>query len=76
MAEKEVTATTPVPVIHDSTDGSAYSESPENGNYTAEHYHTLGSIQLHNKDTGALLLVPTPSSDPNDPLVDLNFAKH
>ena len=29
---------------------------------------TLGSVQLHNKDTKQLILIPTPSDDINDPL--------
>jgi hypothetical protein len=68
MTEKEETQSAPVAVIAESSDGSAYSESRADANY-AQHYHTLGSVQLHNKDTGLLLLVPTPSNDPNDPLV-------
>lgn len=30
--------------------------------------HTLGHVQLQHKTTGATILVPQPSSDPNDPL--------
>ena len=30
--------------------------------------HTHGRVQLQDRDTGAILLVPQPSSDPNDPL--------
>lgn len=29
---------------------------------------TLGSVQLHNKDTKQVILIPTPSNDVNDPL--------
>ena len=32
-----------------------------------EKLDTLGSIQLHN-EAGEVILIPTPSSDPNDPL--------
>jgi hypothetical protein len=71
MSEKEETPQTSVPVIADSRDGSASSNAEPTH---AENYHTLGSVQLHNKETGLLLLVPTPSNDPNDPLVPPNCA--
>lgn len=29
---------------------------------------TLGNVRLMHHDTNAMILVPTPSSDPNDPL--------
>jgi hypothetical protein len=29
---------------------------------------TLGSVQLHNKETKQIILIPTPSDDINDPL--------
>ncbi|KAH7023400.1 major facilitator superfamily domain-containing protein [Ilyonectria destructans] len=30
--------------------------------------HTLGNVRLRDEDTNALILIPTPSRDPNDPL--------
>ncbi|EME78795.1 uncharacterized protein MYCFIDRAFT_157527 [Pseudocercospora fijiensis CIRAD86] len=33
-----------------------------------DNVNTLGSVQLHNVQTKEVLLIPTPSSDPNDPL--------
>jgi hypothetical protein len=33
------------------------------------HVQTLGSIRLRDEHTGAVILVPTPTQDPNDPLV-------
>ncbi|KAK7432707.1 hypothetical protein QQZ08_000566 [Neonectria magnoliae] len=30
--------------------------------------HTLGNVRLRHQDTNALILIPTPSQDPNDPL--------
>ena len=30
--------------------------------------HTLGTIQLRHHETNEIILVPTPSNDPNDPL--------
>jgi hypothetical protein len=32
---------------------------------------SLGSVRLRSATTGAIVLVPTPTKDPNDPLVDL-----
>jgi hypothetical protein len=29
---------------------------------------TLGSVRLHHVDTHEVILIPTPSDDPNDPL--------
>lgn len=29
---------------------------------------TLGNVRLRNQDTNALILIPAPSADPNDPL--------
>jgi len=34
----------------------------------ARHTNTLGSVQLRNPITNDIILVPTPSKDPNDPL--------
>ena len=33
-----------------------------------DHTNTLGSLQLRNVETNEIILIPTPSSDPNDPL--------
>jgi hypothetical protein len=33
------------------------------------HTQTLGSIRLRDQHTGEVILVPTPTKDPNDPLV-------
>ncbi|KAF7193306.1 putative MFS-type transporter [Pseudocercospora fuligena] len=33
-----------------------------------DHINTLGSVQLQNVQTKEIFLIPTPSSDPNDPL--------
>jgi len=33
-----------------------------------DHTNTLGSVRLHHVDTNEIILVPQPSSDPNDPL--------
>ncbi|UPK89680.1 hypothetical protein LCI18_000615 [Fusarium solani-melongenae] len=30
--------------------------------------HALGNVRIRNQETNALILIPTPSSDPNDPL--------
>jgi hypothetical protein len=30
--------------------------------------HTLGHVQLRDHETNEIILIPTPSSDPNDPL--------
>lgn len=30
--------------------------------------NTLGSVRLHHHETNEVMLVPTPSADPNDPL--------
>ncbi|KAH6888685.1 major facilitator superfamily domain-containing protein [Thelonectria olida] len=35
---------------------------------TRNRKHTLGNVRLRDKDTNALILIPTPSRDPNDPL--------
>lgn len=32
------------------------------------HIHTLGSVQLRHVDTNEIILIPTPSTGPNDPL--------
>lgn len=37
-------------------------------NNDLKHVNTLGSIRLRHADTNELVLVPQPSSDPNDPL--------
>lgn len=29
---------------------------------------TLGNVRLRDQDTNEIILIPTPSSDPNDPL--------
>lgn len=36
--------------------------------HLAPRKQTLGTIHLRNNDTGDVILVPTPSNDPNDPL--------
>jgi hypothetical protein len=33
---------------------------------------SLGSVRLRNATTGELVLVPTPTKDPNDPLVSFS----
>lgn len=30
--------------------------------------HALGNVRIRNQETNALIFIPTPSSDPNDPL--------
>jgi hypothetical protein len=36
--------------------------------FKPEHVNTLGSIQLRHPVTNDIILIPTPSNDPNDPL--------
>jgi hypothetical protein len=33
------------------------------------HVQSLGSVRLRSERTGEIILVPTPTKDPNDPLV-------
>jgi len=35
----------------------------------ARRVQSLGSVRLRNEHTGEIVLVPTPTKDPNDPLV-------
>jgi len=35
----------------------------------AKRVQSLGSVRLRNEHTGEIVLVPTPTKDPNDPLV-------
>lgn len=30
--------------------------------------NTLGTVRLHDQETKQIILIPTPSNDPNDPL--------
>jgi hypothetical protein len=34
----------------------------------AKRLHTLGSVRHRHEHTGQIILIPTPSKDPNDPL--------
>jgi hypothetical protein len=47
-------------------------EDEPNGSAIITHRHrpteTLGHVRLQDESTGAILLVPQPSADPNDPL--------
>ena len=49
-----------------------YNEDELNGSTTPAHRQhrteTLGHVRLQDEVTGTTLLVPQPSSDPNDPL--------
>lgn len=35
---------------------------------TMKRLHTLGSVRHRHEHTGQIILIPTPSNDPNDPL--------
>lgn len=52
-------------MVHHFEDGH---NSPDITSLRHRPTHTLGHVQLQDRDTGATLLVPQPSSDPNDPL--------
>jgi hypothetical protein len=36
--------------------------------HTMKRIHTLGSVRHRHEHTGQIILIPTPSKDPNDPL--------
>lgn len=38
--------------------------------------HTLGNVRLRHHETNEIILIPTPSSDPNDPLNWSSWTKH
>ncbi len=38
------------------------------GKHIIKRIHTLGSLRHRHEHTGEIILIPTPSNDPNDPL--------
>jgi hypothetical protein len=49
----------------------AANEAVDRHNYSEKHVtdiKTLGHLRLRDAETNRIILVPTPSSDPNDPL--------
>jgi hypothetical protein len=57
------------PVTDDTAKSQAWLEKNESKQERLLHVQTLGSIRLRDEHTGAVILVPTPTQDPNDPLV-------
>jgi len=59
-----------IAAVHDSNNAET---SLEQGNTKfgeeAKRVQSLGSVRLRNEHTGEIVLVPTPTKDPNDPLV-------
>jgi len=57
------------PVQEESAKSQASLEKNESKREHLLHVQTLGSIRLRDEHTGEVILVPTPTQDPNDPLV-------
>jgi hypothetical protein len=57
------------PAIEETAKSEASLEKNESKHQHLLHVQTLGSIRLRDEHTGAIILVPTPTQDPNDPLV-------
>jgi hypothetical protein len=43
-------------------------EASEQKHHIMKRIHTLGSVRHRHEHTGQIILIPTPSKDPNDPL--------
>ncbi|KAJ4144978.1 hypothetical protein LMH87_003843 [Akanthomyces muscarius] len=50
------------------TDVQVVSRSHEKGSESVPRKATLGNVRLRNQENDEIILIPTPSSDPNDPL--------
>jgi hypothetical protein len=60
------------PCIHDKLEEGAVSK------VMFEHTNkvqSLGSVRLRDRHTGDVVLIPTPTNDPNDPLVSRSLAR-
>jgi len=43
-------------------------DATEQKHHIMKRIHTLGSVRHRHEHTGQIILIPTPSKDPNDPL--------
>lgn len=41
---------------------------PDDASITPDRDHNLGHLRLRHQETNEIILIPTPSGDPNDPL--------